>query len=133
MIATVEAKESNRGKLGVNRSKIVYLIDEGFKIDKDNIEIIYKDGETGEETKINDYMIQNNNLWVEYGKGQNNENEEDNYVTKAGDKLIIKVKGEFAKIKEYSNSITLLGYLTDYKGTNTNIYLGEITRTDKKI
>ena len=86
MVATVEASRNNQGKTGVNNSKVAYLIDDGFTIDKNNIEVIYTDGITGKETKIEDYMLQKNNLIVEYGEGEN-------HVTKPGDKLTIKVIG----------------------------------------
>lgn len=37
------------------------------------------------------------------------------------------------KTKAYNNSITLVGYLTDHVGTNTNIDLGQVTRTEKNF
>ncbi len=126
MTATIESSKTNKGQVGVNQSKVAYLIDEGFTIDKNNLTIIYTDGETGEQSKIEDYIIQENNLIIEYGKGEN-------HITKPGDKLTITIQGEFSKIKPYDNSITLIGNLTDYKGTNTNIDLGQVTRYEKNF
>jgi hypothetical protein len=133
MVATIESDPNNKGHVGVNRSKVAYLIDEGFTIDKNNIQIIYTDGKTGKETIIDDYIMQKNNLWIEYGEGRDNPNPQDNCITKPGDKLTIKIRGEFTKTKAYNNSITLVGYLTDHVGTNTNIDLGQVTRTEKNF
>jgi hypothetical protein len=126
MIATITASSNNRDKTGLNQSKVTYLIDDGFKIDKNNIEVIYTDGTTGKQTVIDDYTLQKNNLIINYGVGTNK-------VTKAGDVLTIKIQGVFNEIKDYENSVTLTGNLTDYKGTNTSIDLGEVTRTEKNF
>lgn len=126
MTATIEASRNNREKTGLNQSKATFLIDEGFEIDKNSIKVTYVDGATGNKKEIRDYVIQNNNIMINFGTGSN-------YVTKAGDKLEIKLKGRFASIKEYNNSITLTGNLTDYKGTNTSINLGEVTKQEKNF
>jgi hypothetical protein len=126
MIATITASSSNRDKTGLNQSTVTYLIDDGFKIDKNNIEVIYTDAETGQKKVINDYILQKNNLIINYGVGKN-------YVTKAGDILTIKIQGVFNEIKDYENSITLTGNLTDYTGNNTSISLGEVTKKEKNF
>ncbi len=126
MVATIEANRNNQGKTGVNKSTAVYVIDEGFTIDKSNIQVIYTDGTTGQQTQLNSYTTQNNNIIVEYGQTAE-------HVTKAGDKLTIRVQGEFSQIKSYNNSITLTGKLTDYQGTNTTVDLGNITRSEKNF
>ena len=126
MIATIEASSENKEKTGLNQSTATFLIDDGFGIDKNNIEVIYTDGTTGQQTKIDNYILQKNNITVNYGVGNN-------YVTKAGDKLTIKVQGVLNQIKAYNNSVNLTGNLTDYKGTNTSINLGEVTKLEKNF
>ena len=124
MTATVEANRTNEGKVGVNHSKATYIIDEGITIDKDTIKITYIDGTTGEKININNFTVEGNTILVEYGVGNN-------HVTKPGDKLTITVDGEISQIKQHNNSVTLTGNLTDYRGTDTNINLGQVTRAEK--
>ncbi len=124
--AQIQADENNREKIGLNNTQAVLNIDLGVKIDKNNIEVKYIDGQTGKETEILDFMIRQNTITIDYGTTNSK-------VTKAGDKLIVKVNGVLNEIKDYNTNIILTGNLTDYRGKNTSINLGEVTKAEQNF
>lgn len=124
--AQIQADVNNREKVGLNNTQAVLNIDSGVKIDKNSIEVKYIDGQTGKETEILDFMIRQNTITIDYGTTNSK-------VTKAGDKLIVKVNGVLNEIKDYNTTITLTGNLTDYRGKNTTINLGQVTKSEQNF
>lgn len=110
-------------ELGLNNGIVTFKIDEAIKLDTNTLKIYYTDN-SGEKKEVEQYKLDKNNLTIDFGE---------NRISKLRDKLEIEVYGTITEIKEYSSNINLTGKLRSYKGENTNIDLGELTKTESKF
>lgn len=119
--AKVVAKSENRELVGMNGGMATFTLDNDILFDRNTLKITYQESSTGITHTINNYTMQNNTITVALGKDSDG-------ISKKSDTLKIEITGTINAIKEFSSHIVASGKLTTFKGTNTNVNLGEVTK-----
>ena len=122
--AQVQASNANREKAGTHSGVATLTVDSAIGIDTSSITAVYEDGTTHAKTNLTNFTVNGNTISVPFGTGTN-------FETKAGDKITITVNGKMNEIKTYHSEIKMTVKLRDYRGSNTTINLGEVTKTGK--
>ncbi len=122
----VTANSNNREQVGLYKGKATLQVDSGIQIDPNTVKVSYYEASTGTTTPITNYQISGNTITANYGKNSDG-------ISQKGDKITFEVQGKMNKIGTYSTLISASGNLKDYRGTNTNINLGEVTKNTGNV